>query len=110
MKSSKRLGEAVVGNSNAMPEATACWVVSGAAFFGGAVAAGGLGEGRFAVGLRRVMGAGMLARAVVGGNAALNALGLPPAGKKFQELDRRYYRPLFGVLGLALIVGAKKQG
>lgn len=107
-KNTKRLGEAVVGNAKALPGARATRVVAGAAFVGGAVAAGGLGEGRGAVVLRRIMGAGMLARAALGGDAALAALGLPKAGKKFKELDRRYYRPLFGIIGAALIIGAKK--
>jgi hypothetical protein len=35
-------------------------------------------------------------------------LGLPAPGKRFRELDQRYYRPLFGVLGLAILLGAKK--
>lgn len=107
-KNRKQLGEAVVGSSKALPSDTATWAVAGAAFAGGAVAAGGLGEGRAAVGLRRLMGLGLLARAAAGGDAALAVLGLPPAGKRFRELDRRYYRPLFGVLGLAVLLGARK--
>ena len=107
-KSSKRLGEAVVGNAHAMPDARATWSVAGAALFGAAVAAGGLGEGRAAVGLRRLMGAGLLARAIVGGDVALSTLRLPAPGERFRELDRRCYRPLFGVLGASLILGARK--
>lgn len=107
-KNSKRLSRAVVGNSKEMPTPRATWIVAGAAFFGGAVAAGGLGEGRAAVGLRRLMGIGLLARAAAGGDTALKALGLPPAGKRFRELDRRYYRPLFAVIGLAIFTSAKK--
>lgn len=107
-KNAKRLGEAVVGSARAMPDERTTWIVAGAAFSGAAIAAGGLGEGRAAVALRRTMGVGLLARALLGGDAALAALGLPPAGKKFQELDRRYYRRFFGVLGAALILGAKK--
>lgn len=107
-KNPKRLAIAVVGNPDAMPDARATWVVAGAAFLGGAISAGGLGEGRAAVGIRWAMGAGLLARAFLGGDAALSALGLPPAGGRFRELDRRYYRPLFGLLGAALIVGARK--
>ncbi len=107
-KNSKQLAEAVVGNANVVPDKRATWVVSGAALVGGAVAAGGLGEGRTAIGIRRLIGGGLLARAVFGGNAALSILGLPPAGQRFQDLDRRWYRPLFGVLGLAALIGAKK--
>lgn len=108
-KNSKRLSEAVVGSSKALPSPTASSAVAGAAFAGGAIAAGGLGEGPAAVGLRRLIGIGLLARAAAGGDAALAVLGLPPAGKRFRELDRRYYRPLFGVLGLAILLGAKKK-
>lgn len=107
-KNPKQLAEMVVGNADALPDARATWVVSGAAFTGGAIAAGGLGEGKAVVGLRRAMGGGLLVRALLGGDAALLALGLPAAGQRFKELDRRYYRLLFGVLGLALILGAKK--
>lgn len=108
-KNRRRLGEAVVGNAKAMPEAEATWAVAGAAFTGAALVAGGFGEGRVAVGLRRLMGAGLVARAALGGDAALAALGLPPAGKRFRELDRRYYRPLFAVLGLAVLAGARRR-
>ncbi|MGO1770456.1 MAG: DUF3995 domain-containing protein [Microbacterium sp.] len=106
---SRQLGEAVVGDADGLPDPRATWVVSGAAFIGGAVAAGGLGEGRVVVTLRRVMGAGLLARALFGGDAALSVLRLPPAGRTFRDLDRRYYRPFFGALGTALILGAKRR-
>lgn len=107
-KNSQQLGEAVVGSSNALPDPRATWMVAGAAFFGGVVAAGGLGEGRAVVGLRRLMGVGLLVRAAAGGEVALKSLGLPPARKRFRELDRRYYRPIFGLIGLALFLSAKK--
>ncbi|PRI11642.1 DUF3995 domain-containing protein [Leucobacter massiliensis] len=107
-KNSKRLSKAVVGSAKGLPDADATWGVAAAAVAGGAIAAGGLGEGRAVVGLRRLMGLGLLTRAAVGGDAALAALGLPEPGKRFRELDRRWYRPLFGVLGIALLIGAKK--
>ncbi|QBE49551.1 DUF3995 domain-containing protein [Leucobacter triazinivorans] len=108
-KNAKRLRAAVAGSAKAAPSPEATWAVSGAAFTAGAVVAGGLGEGRAAVGLRRLIGLGLLARAAAGGEAALALLGLPAAGKRFRELDRRFYRPLFGVLGLAVLIGAKKK-
>ncbi|HIY64878.1 MAG TPA: DUF3995 domain-containing protein [Candidatus Agrococcus pullicola] len=108
-RNKKELSRAVVGNSKALPDANATLVVAGAAFAGGAIAAGGLGEGRIAIGLRRIMGIALLARAAAGGDAALTLLGLPEkAGKRFRELDRRYYRPLFGALGLSVLLSAKK--
>lgn len=107
-KDVEQLGEAVVGNAEAMPDARATWVVAAAAVCGGAIAAGGLGEGRVAVGLRRLIGLGMCVRAALGGGPALKVLGLPPAGEEFRELDRRYYRPLFGVIGWAIFASAKK--
>lgn len=107
-KNRKQLGEAVVGNAKAMPEAAPTWTVAGSAFAGAAIAAGGLGEGRAVVGLRRLIGVGLLVRAAFGGAAALAALGLPPPGKGFRELDRRYYRPLFALLGIATLAGARR--
>lgn len=104
----RQLAELVVGNSDSVPDARATGVVSCAAFIGGAVAAGGLGEGRLVVTARRAMGGVLVLRAVLGGDAALRVLGLPAAGPRFRELDRRYYRLAFGALGCALIFGAEK--
>lgn len=108
-RNAKRLGEAVVGSSKELPDAQSTWVVAGTALAGGAVAGGALGEGRAVVGLRRLAGTAMLARAAFGGEAALQLLGRPAPGARFQDLDRRYYRPLFGVIGAALLIGAKKK-
>ena len=108
-KNAKRLAEATVGSSQAAPSDGATWAVSGLALTGGAIAAGGLGEGKFVVGLRRLAGVALIARAAVGGDAVLDALGLPEPGRRFRELDRRYYRPAFGVLGAALLIGARKK-
>ncbi|KAM9861639.1 hypothetical protein ACI1US_02541 [Leucobacter sp. BZR 635] len=108
-RNAKRLGEAVVGSSKGVPDAQSTWVVAGTALAGGAVAAGALGEGRSIVAVRRLAGAAMLARAAFGGEAALDLMGRPAPGARFRDLDRRYYRPLFGVLGTALIIGAKKK-
>lgn len=107
-RTAKRLNEAVVGNSKHAPDAQSTWVVAGTALAGGAVAAGALGEGRAIVALRRLAGLALLARAAFGGEAALKVLDRPAPGARFRDLDRRYYRPLFGVLGAALIIGAKK--
>lgn len=105
----KRLAESVVGNAAALPEPTATAVVGATALVGGAIAGGALGESGVAVAVRRTGGAVLLARAVFGGDAALAVLGLPPAGKRFRELDRRFYRPLCGVLGAAMIIGARRR-
>lgn len=105
----KRLGDAVIGNSKQLPDSQTTAVISGLAFATGAVAAGGLGEGKFIVGVRRIAGLTFIARAAFGGDAALAVLGLPEPGKQFEELDRRYYRPLFGVLGAAMLIGAKDK-
>lgn len=103
----KRLGEAVVGSAKQQPDAQATLAVSGLAFAGGAVAAGALGEGKFIVGVRRVAGLALIARAAFGGAAALDALGMNEPGKRFEDLDRRFYRPAFAVLGVAMLLGAK---
>mgnify|MGYP001071802888 CR=1 FL=1 len=107
-KNARRLSEAVIGSPKALPGPEATWAVAGAAFAGGAIAAGGLGEGRGIVWLRRLMGLALLARAAFGGDAALKALGRPAAGRRFRELDRRWYRPVFGILGLAILFSAKR--
>lgn len=108
-KNRKRLAESVVGNAAALPDPTATAVVGATAIVGGAIAGGALGENGAAVAIRRAGGAVLLARAAFGGDAALSVLGLPPAGKRFLDLDRRFYRPLCGVLGLAMIIGARKR-
>ncbi|MBP6684949.1 MAG: DUF3995 domain-containing protein [Leucobacter sp.] len=108
-RNQKRLGEAVIGSSKQLPDSQSTMIVSGLAFAGGAVAAGGLGEGKFIVGVRRVAGIALIARAAFGGDAALQVMGRPEPGKRFEELDRRYYRPLFGVLGAAMLIGAKDK-
>lgn len=106
-RDAKRLSEAVVGNAKAMPDASATATVAALALAGGAIAAGGLGQGRAVVALRRLMGSGLLARAILGGDAALRVLRLPPSGQRFRDLDRRLYRPLFATLGLCVLVGAR---
>lgn len=106
-KTQQQLAGAVAGDAEGLPDARATWAVAAAAFTGGAVAAGGLGERGAVVSARRVMGALRLTRALVGGGPALAALGLPTASRSFTDLDRRYYRPLFAVVGLAVVLGAK---
>ncbi|MFF3026391.1 DUF3995 domain-containing protein [Microbacterium sp. NPDC057944] len=108
-KNRRRLASATVGNAAAMPDAAATAVVAGAALAGGAVSAGALGEGRMAVVVRRLIATALLARAIVGGEVALKALGLPPADKRFRELDKRYYRPLCAVLGIATLIGSRRS-
>lgn len=106
--SAEHLADAVVGNSTRMPDGRATWVVAGGAFCAGAVVAGGFGEGRAVVACRRLMGLGLLARAIAGGEAALRVVRLPPPGERFRELDQRYCRPLSALLGLAILMSAKK--
>lgn len=98
----KRLGEAVVGQTDVQPAPLSTAVVAAGAAGAGLVVAGAFGDGRLQrLGLRG-MGAIMLLRAAFGGEAALAVLGLPPAGDLFRRLDARYYRPFAAVLGLAL--------
>ncbi len=92
-----------------MPAPGATAAVAGAALAGGAIAAGALGEGRFAIILRRLIAAALLARAALGGGVALRLLGLPPADRRFTELDARWYRPLCAVLGAATLLGSLRR-
>ncbi len=106
-KNRKQLAQATVG-SNAQPDAQATAVVAAGAIAGGAIAAGALGERALPVALRRIAGVVLVARAALGADAALSLLGLPKGSKQFIELDNRYYRPLCTVLGVALLIGARK--
>lgn len=108
-KNSKRLSEAVVGNSNVMPGTVATAGVAAVALGGGLIAGGALGEGCIVVSLRRLMGIGLLARAVVNEQLLMDALGLPTSGKRFRKLDQQYYRPLCAVLGVSLLVSARQR-
>ncbi|AZS39628.1 hypothetical protein CVS54_00941 [Microbacterium oxydans] len=55
------------------------------------------------------MGTVMLARAILGGDAALSVLGRPPAGGRFRRLDNRFYRPLTAVLGVLFWLAARER-
>ncbi|QIK64249.1 DUF3995 domain-containing protein [Leucobacter viscericola] len=59
--------------------------------------------------LRRVMGLGLLARAVVNEDTLMDGLGLPASGKRFKKLDQQYYRPLCAVLGVAVLLGSRDR-
>lgn len=102
-RSREQLAEYVVGNPDAMPPAAPTALVAGAALVGGVASGGVLGDGKGVLAVRWVAGAALLTRAALGGGAALVALGLPPAREAFQRLDRRVYRPLCAILGLATI-------
>ncbi|QIM16332.1 DUF3995 domain-containing protein [Leucobacter insecticola] len=108
-KNGKRLSEAVIGNAKLRPSPEATLGVAAAAIGGGLVAGGALGEGRGVVALRRLMGFGLIARAVVSEELLMEALGLPESGQRFRQLNRQYYRPLCAVLGVAVLLGARDR-
>lgn len=108
-KNRRRLAEATVGTATETPSTLPTAFVAAAALAAGAVSAGVLGEGRFATGIRRLVGCALLIRGLVGGPAALAVLGMPKPGKTFVELDSRYYRPLCLTLALAAFVGAGRR-
>ncbi|WP_125099101.1 DUF3995 domain-containing protein [Leucobacter chromiireducens] len=105
----KELTELVVGNRRAMPSPRATATVAGVAGVAAVATAGAFGEGKAVVRGRRLVGLALLGRAALGGDVALALLDLPPAGKKFQRLDARWYRPLCAVLGLAVLCGARRR-
>lgn len=105
----KLLASATVGNARAMPAPGPTAMVGTVAVVGGAVAAGALGESRLIVFGRRLGGLALIARAVVGGEFALQVLGMGPADARFRRLDARYYRPLCAVLGIAVLVGSRRR-
>lgn len=108
-KNHKRLAKAAVGSSKGLPDEQAVAGVAVGSFVGSALAAGAFGEGRLVVGVRRLLGLCLLARGMLGGDAVLGAMGLPPGGKRFQALDERYYRPAATILGIALLIGARSR-
>lgn len=108
-RNTKELADATVGTSKEVPSREGTWAVAGLAFTGAVIGAGGLGEGRAVVAARRIAGGALLARAATGGAPVLAVMGYPNPSARFRELDRKYYRPFFAVLGLALIVGARRR-
>lgn len=106
-RSSRELAEAVVGQAETTPGAAPTAVVAAGAAGASLLAAGALGDGKLQRAGLRIVGTGLLLRAILGGEAALAALGLPPAGERFRRLDRRCYRPFTAVTGLALWIAAK---
>ncbi|MFF7294162.1 DUF3995 domain-containing protein [Microbacterium sp. NPDC008134] len=108
-QSPKRLAEAVVGQKVTMPSAAPTAVVAAGTAGAALAASGALGNGRLIrIGLRSLSMV-MLLRAALGGDAALAALGMPPAGKRFQRLDRRWYRPFAAILGAALWLSSRRR-
>lgn len=105
----RALGEAVVGGPDAFPGTGATAAVAGIAATGAVVTAGAFGNGRGVVRVRRLTGLALLTRAAVGGDVALAALGMPAAQDRFVRLDARVYRPLCAVLGVAVLIGAKRR-
>lgn len=108
-KSSAALAEAVVGQAIEMPSAAPTAVVAAGSAGTALLSAGALGHGPLRRLALRGMGAVMLLRAVLGGDAALAALRLPPSGDKLRRLDRRYYRPFAAALGVALWVASARS-
>lgn len=51
------------------------------------------------------VGMALTTRGIVGGVAACKMLGLPTPNTEFQNLDKKFYRPLCLVLGGSLLVG-----
>lgn len=105
----RALGEAVIGNAEELPSGAATGVVAGVAAASGLITAGAFGNGKGIVRVRRLIGLALLARAAVGGDVALAALGMPPAKARFISLDNRFYRPLCAVLGIAALLGARRR-
>lgn len=107
-KNSKQLAQAVVGDSKGMPEPNVSAGIAAAAVSSGLIAGGAFGEGRLVVALRRLMGLGLIASAVVSDETVLEAIGYSPKGKRSKELNQRYYRPVLAVLGVAVLLGARQ--
>ncbi|MHA7306646.1 DUF3995 domain-containing protein [Arthrobacter sp. TMN-49] len=109
-KSRAELAEVVVGQRVEMPSAASTAVVAAGVTGVSLLASGILGDGRMQRFGLRASGTGMLLRAILGGDIALAALRLPPAGDRFRRLDHRYYRPFAAVLGVSLWLAAGQGG
>lgn len=103
----KSLAEAVVGSHGPMPGVAPTLMVAGGTAGAALLASGVMGDGHMQRLVLRGMGTVMLMRALLGGGPALAAMGLPPAGRTFQRLDNRFYRPLTALLGVALWLSAR---
>lgn len=108
-KSTERLAEAVVGQTVEMPGRLPTAVIAAGAAGAACLVSGGLGERGIARFGARFTGTAMLLRAVLGGDVALAALGLPPSSQTFRRLDRRYYRPFAALLGGALWIASSRD-
>jgi hypothetical protein len=93
-----------------MPSAAPTAIVAAGSAAAALVTSGALGDRPLFRICLRALAAAMLLRAILGGDAALTVLGLPPAGATFRRLDRRAYRPFAGLLGAALWFVAGRRG
>ena len=105
-KNTEQLANAVVGQTVAMPAAAPTAIVAAGAAGASVLASGVLGVGHVQSLTLRALGTGLMLRAILGGDAALAALKLPPSSDKFRRLDNRYYRPFAAVLGVSLWLAA----
>lgn len=97
-RSRAELAEAVVGAPD-MPSAAACVAVAAALGSAGAIAAGAGGVSPQARSARTLIGAGLVARGV---------LGAPAPGDTFRRWDARLYRPACLLLGAASLLSARR--
>lgn len=103
-RSRDALADAVTGSRTGLPPAPVTVAV------GAGLLAAGVGTATGAVPrvqnvVRGVVGAGLLARAALGGARTTRLLGMPAPSETFLRLDARAYRPLVAVLGIAMLAG-----
>lgn len=106
-KDKKQLAEAVIGSHGPMPGAAPTLVIAGGTAVAALLASGAAGDGRVRWLVLRAMGTVMLLRALFGGDSALAAMGLPPAGRTFRRLDNQFYRPFAALLGVSLWLSSR---
>lgn len=101
-KNERQLAEAVTGDRT-MPPAAASAAVAGV--LGVTAVVAGSRRGGVVRTILRLGAAGVLGvRAALDADAATDVLGMRKPGRRFRELNERYYRPLCAALAAALVL------
>lgn len=99
---------AVVGSTHTVPSPVVTWAVAGGLIVAGAVAGGALGEKTPVVYTRKAIAFALLIRALSPSTLILNVVGDVTDAEEFNVWNRKLYRPMCAILGMATLLGASK--